>query len=87
MLGCIFFVSKFEWKSNNGDPDQTPRSVASDLGLHSLAVFHKKDDMLKWVKTPMIIFFNQLLLSETMIGGEFNNASARASSLFWYQSE
>ena len=26
------------------------RSVASDLGLHSLAVFHKKDDMLKWVK-------------------------------------
>ena len=26
----------------------------------------------------MIIFFNQLLLSETIIGGEFNNASARA---------
>ena len=30
--------------------------------------------------------FNQLLLllSETMIGGEFNNASARWRSLFWY---
>ena len=27
----------------------------------------------------MIIFFNQFLLSETMIGGEFNNASARCS--------
>ena len=27
----------------------------------------------------MIIFFNQLLLSETMIGGEFNNASARGA--------
>ena len=30
----------------------------------------------------MIIFFNQLLLSETMIGGEFNNAGARGHSLF-----
>ena len=27
----------------------------------------------------MFIFFKQLLLSETMIGGEFNNASARCS--------
>ena len=35
----------------------------------------------------MNIFFNQLLLSESMIGGEFNNASARGRSLFSYQSE
>ena len=28
---------------NSGDPDQTPRSVASDLGLHYLPMSHKKD--------------------------------------------
>ena len=25
------------------DPDQTPRSAASDLGLHCLSMFHKKN--------------------------------------------
>ena len=29
--------------ANSGDPDQTPRSVASDLGLHCLPLSHKKD--------------------------------------------
>ena len=27
-------------------PDQAPRSVASDLGLHCLLISHKKDTML-----------------------------------------
>ena len=35
------FVSKFQL--NSGDPDQTPLSAASDLGLHCLPMSHKKD--------------------------------------------
>ena len=34
--------------------DQTPRSVASDLGLHCLPTSHKKDDMLRWVKFCLV---------------------------------
>ena len=36
---------------NSGDPDQTLRSVASDLVLHCLSMSHKKDVRLKWAKT------------------------------------
>ena len=32
-------------QANSGDPDQTPHSVASDLGLHYLSMSHKKDAM------------------------------------------
>ena len=35
---------------NSGDPDQTPRYTASDLGLHCLRTSHKKDASLIWVK-------------------------------------
>ena len=31
--------------ANSEDPDQTPRSAASDLGLHCFPKFHKKDAM------------------------------------------
>ena len=30
-------------QANSGDPDQTPHSVASVLGLHYLPLSHKKD--------------------------------------------
>ena len=30
-------------QANSGDPDQTPHSVASDLGLHYLPMSHIKD--------------------------------------------
>ena len=30
-------------QANSGDTDQTPHSVASDLGLHYLPMSHKKD--------------------------------------------
>ena len=30
-------------QANSGDTDQTPHSVASDLGLHYLTMSHKKD--------------------------------------------
>ena len=35
---CIFFITIFELIVNIVDPDQTPRSVVCDLGLHSLPV-------------------------------------------------
>ena len=38
-------------QANSGDPDHTPLSVASDLGLHCLPISHKEDARLTWVKT------------------------------------
>ena len=35
--------------ANSGDTDQTPLSVATDLGLHCLFMSHKKDARLLWV--------------------------------------
>ena len=43
MLGGIFyFYSKNILQANSGDPDQTPHSVASGLGLHCLHMSQKK---------------------------------------------
>ena len=35
-------------QANSRDPDQTPHSVASDLGLHCLPMSHKKDASHIW---------------------------------------
>ena len=35
-------------QAKRGDPDQTPRSAASDLGLHCLPMSYKKDAGLIW---------------------------------------
>ena len=35
-------------QANSGYPDQTPRSVASGLGLHCLPMSHKKYARLIW---------------------------------------
>ena len=37
-------------QANSGGPDQTPHFVASDLGLHYLPMYHKKDSRHTWVK-------------------------------------
>ena len=37
-------------QANSGDPDQTPHSVASDLGLRYLPLSHIKDTRHIWVK-------------------------------------
>ena len=37
--------------ANNEDPDQTPRSAASDLGLHCLPITLLGVSRLQWVKT------------------------------------
>ena len=34
---------------NSGDPDQTQRSVSSDLGLNRFPLSYKKDSRLIWV--------------------------------------
>ena len=36
-------------KANSGDPDQRPRSAASDRGLCCLPMSHNKDARLIWV--------------------------------------
>ena len=35
--------------ANSGDPDQTPRSAASDLGLHCLPIIFLRVSRLQWV--------------------------------------
>ena len=39
----VFFIFIQILISNSGEPDQTPRFVASDLVLHCLPSSHKKD--------------------------------------------
>ena len=46
-------------QANRGDPDQTPHSVASDLGPHYLPMSHKKEDMLIWVKMQLFCFSHE----------------------------
>ena len=48
LLSC--FEETSELNANNVDPDQTPRSAASDLGLHCLPMSLLLDARLKWVK-------------------------------------
>ena len=48
-LSC--FVKNSELNANSVDPDQTPRSAASDLGLHRLPMSFLWGARLKWVKS------------------------------------
>ena len=43
-------------QANSGDPDETPHSVASDLGLHCLPMSHKKDARHIWVKMQLFCY-------------------------------
>ena len=36
--------------ANSGDPDQTPRAAASDMGLHSLPIIRLEVSSLQWFK-------------------------------------
>ena len=40
--------------ANSGDPDQMPRSAASDLGLHCLPITVLRVSGLKWVKYSVL---------------------------------
>ena len=46
----IWSPESISLRQSCGDPDQMPHSVASDLGLHSLPMSHKKDARIIWVK-------------------------------------
>ena len=45
-------------QANSGDPDQTPHSLASDLGLHYLPMSYKKVDSHIWVKNAIILLIS-----------------------------
>ena len=49
LLPCFIEVPVFN--SNKVDPDQTPRSVASDMGLRCLPMSFLWDARLKWVNS------------------------------------
>ena len=51
MFGVFGGIFQFHSSSNRtfSEPDQTPRSAASDLGLCCLSMSHKKDARLIWV--------------------------------------
>ena len=46
----IFLQKKTKLFANSGDPDQTPHSAASDLGLHCLPITLLGVFRLQWVK-------------------------------------
>ena len=51
--------------ANSGDPDQTPRSVVSDLGLHDLPITLLRVSRLQWVKeeySVIILRFSPVLV-------------------------
>ena len=43
---------------NSGDPDQTPHSVTSDMGLRYLPMSHIKDARQIWVKNAIILLIS-----------------------------
>ena len=45
--------------ANSGDPDQTPHSVASDMGLYCLPMSYKKDTRQIWVIINNCTFSSQ----------------------------
>ena len=45
----IFLEKMAKLFANSGDPDQTPRPAASDLGLHCLPITLLRVSRLQWV--------------------------------------
>ena len=53
----IFLEKKAKLFANSGDPDQTPRSAASGLGLHSLPIiFERYPEYIQWVNENNVSF-------------------------------
>ena len=46
----MFYIEIPVFNANSLDPNQTPRSAASDLGLHCLPMSLLSDTRYKWVK-------------------------------------
>ena len=59
MVFFIFIQVLIEnYASKSGGPDQTPHSVASDLGLCYLPMSHIKDARHIWVKNAIILLIS-----------------------------
>ena len=57
MVFFIFIqVLIVNYASKKWRPDQTPHSVASDLGLHYVPMSHKKDARHIWVKMQLFSY-------------------------------
>ena len=50
----IFLEKMAKVFANSGDPDQTPRSAASDLGLHCLPITLLRVSRLQWVNALLL---------------------------------
>ena len=50
MRFTYFYRKMVKLFANSGDPDQTPHSAASDLGLHCLLMSLLQVSRLQWVK-------------------------------------
>ena len=68
MFLALPFILEFSLLDANGaDPDQTPRSAASDLGLHCLQMSLLWDTWYKWAKimfSSYILRYSMILLAE-----------------------
>ena len=63
--------------ANSGDPDQTPHSGASDLGLHCLPITLLGVSRLQWVKTVVFLVF----LQKVMFDISFKRFSRRQNAV------
>ena len=53
--------------ANSGDPDQTPRSAVSDLGLHCLLITLLRVSQLQWVKSDQSHFRYLIRFSDWLV--------------------
>ena len=51
----VFFIYKTFFKANSREPDVTPWSAASGLGLHCLPMSHKKDARCIWLVVYVVL--------------------------------
>ena len=64
-------------QANSGDPDQSPHSVASDLGLHCLPISHKRTLGIYGLK--MQSFCNLIRVPEIWEVGFWNNLPSESA--------
>ena len=55
MSGYEIYLFLIKLFANSGDPDQTPHSAASDLGLHWLPITLLRVSRLQWIKYGTIV--------------------------------
>ena len=77
----IIFIEIPVFNANSVDPDQTPRSVASDLGLHCLPMSLLWDARLKWVTIVQVIHVFHFLWDHWAHCGIFENRVLLMSTL------